>query len=73
MNYKDIIKANLQLAIQKRDNAKSNRQYKYWNYIAHELVRDYNTYVNEIRWSRTRFAIPDIDDLIRRFFGDLLW
>jgi len=78
MEYRDIIKLNIEEATKRRDKEPDRKQY--WEWIINQLMADLNDYEGKERWTREpydqafvkyRRNVMDVDEIIRRFFeGD---
>lgn len=80
--YRKIIMENLKQVIKKENEAKDEKEVKYWNWIKGELLSDLADYEGKRRWarepydsafkkySRIRTSHMNVDDIIRHFFDD---
>lgn len=81
LEYREIIKANLEQAVSKKDKATNQNEQNYWSKIIAELIADLRDLETggQQRWAREpedgaaqkygRVTRINLDDLFRQFFG----
>ena len=71
MNYREIIKLNVEMAIKKREASKTEREIEYWNKVIATLISDLKDYEGKELWfMRKPRMVINMDDILRRFFEE---
>jgi len=81
--YRAIIRKNLREAVIKKDNAKTENERKYWEWIIGQLLEDLRDYEGRGVWRREPYDEAwkkyrphthlSVDEILRRFFEGDLW